>query len=63
MTDQELAEAVAHSLADEHQCYICKTWVLWDEWVVNWGSCSECFNTHYEEYLRERDADDGRREG
>lgn len=34
-----------------HNCYECGKEIPDEEWVVNWGSCSECFDKHYQEYL------------
>ncbi len=31
-----------HELSEE--CYECNKKISDDEWVVNWGSCSECFD-------------------
>jgi len=36
----------------EQVCSECNKAITWDEYVVNWASCSDCFNTSYEEYLR-----------
>lgn len=33
-------------------CPECGTAVSDDEYVVNWGSCNECFDRSYHEYLR-----------
>lgn len=35
----------------EQVCAECNKLIAWDEYVVNWTSCSECFDKNYEEYL------------
>lgn len=31
-------------------CHECLKPVEDDEWVVNWGSCNECFDSHLEKF-------------
>jgi hypothetical protein len=37
------------------KCDICNKEICDDEFVVNWGSCSDCFNFNYERYLQTSD--------
>ena len=32
-------------------CEQCRKMIEADEYTMNWGSCSECFNAHYEKYM------------
>jgi hypothetical protein len=34
------------------KCPLCGKEISFDEYMVYWASCSDCFNAHYEEYLR-----------
>ncbi len=36
----------------DETCGMCGKAITYDEYVVNWGSCNECFDADYEEYLR-----------
>lgn len=36
-------------------CFKCKKEISDDEYVVNWGSCSECFDASYDEYLKNKE--------
>ena len=35
-------------------CPFCHKDISDDEYVVNWASCSECFDAGYEQYLKEQ---------
>lgn len=35
----------------DQPCNNCGKIISDDEWVVNWGSCSECFDRHYKRYM------------
>lgn len=36
----------------EQNCHQCGKQIPDDEWVVNWGSCSDCFDYDYKVYLQ-----------
>ena len=33
------------------KCALCGKAITDSEYVVNWASCAECFDKHYQEYL------------
>jgi hypothetical protein len=37
----------------DQKCWECGKAITDDEWVVNWGSCSECFSAAFQKYLDE----------
>jgi uncharacterized CHY-type Zn-finger protein len=38
---------------DLQECGECLKKITWDEYVVNWGSCSDCFDEHLNKYFAE----------
>ena len=38
-------------------CGECEKEISWDEYVVNWGSCSDCFDAHVNAYFRDHPDD------
>lgn len=55
LTNEELYQWYEYEkdIGDVIQCPICHTYISWDEYATNYGSCSDCFNESYEEYLNE----------
>jgi hypothetical protein len=37
---------------ETNECSMCGKTIGDDEYVVNWGSCSVCFNQDYDDYIR-----------
>lgn len=38
---------------DLQECGECLKKITWDEYIVNWGSCSDCFDEKLNKYFAE----------
>ena len=56
MTKEEWLANRAKQPLDQ-KCGECDKAICDDEYVVNWGSCDECFDRHYEEYLSAQESE------
>lgn len=41
------------TMTDMQNCAECGKEISWDEYVVNWTSCSDCFDSHVEKYFKD----------
>lgn len=43
---------------EDKRCNNCGKEITWDTWVINWGTCDECFDHAYEAYMQRVKAKD-----